>query len=145
MLIAPFALAAALPLSFEDLADLDTRIATIGSAAPVDRRLKLPRCPLPADIAPMGGNAIAVRCPSLGWRILVPLVAAPQSMSAPDIRKGDIVELYVDGAGFSVSTSATAVEDGRVGNAVRVRPSDGNAPVSVTVLGAGRVRANSIN
>lgn len=145
MLIAPFALAAALPLSFEDLGDLDARIAAIGSAAPVDRRLKLPRCPLPADIAPVGGNAIAVRCPSLGWRILVPLVAAPQSISAPDIRKGDIVELHVDGTGFSVSTSAKAVEDGRVGQAVRVRPSDGNAQVSVTVLGVGRVRANSIN
>jgi hypothetical protein len=52
MLIAPFALAAALPLSFEDLADMDARIAAMGSAAPVDRRLKLPRCPLPADIAP---------------------------------------------------------------------------------------------
>ena len=145
MLIAPFALAAALPLSFEDLGAIDARIAAIGSAAPVDRRLKLPRCPLPADIAPVGGNAIAVGCPSLGWRILVPLVAAPQSMSAPDIRKGDIDELYVDGAGCSVSTSATAVEDGRVGQAVRVRPSDGNAAVSVTVVGAGRVRANSIN
>ena len=145
MLIAPFALAAALPLSFEDLGAIDARIAAIGSAAPVDRRLKLPRCPAPAEIAPLGGNAIAVRCPSLGWRILVPLVASPQNTSAPDVRKGDIVELYVDGAGFSVSTSATAVEDGRVGQAVRVRPSVGNAPVSVTVLGAGRVRANSIN
>ena len=145
MLIAPFALAAALPVSFEDLGDIDARIAAIGSAAPVDRRLKLPRCPLPADITPVGGNAIAVRCPSLGWRILVPLVASPQNNSAPDIRKGDIVELYVEGEGFSVSTSATAVEDGRVGHAVRVRPSEGNAPVSVTVLGVGRVRANSIN
>ena len=145
MLIAPFALAAALPLSFEDLGSIDARIAAIGSAAPVDRRLKLPRCHAPAEIAPLGGNAIAVRCPSLGWRILVPLVAPPQNMSAPDIRKGDIVELFVDGAGFSVSTSATAVEDGRVGHAVRVRPNGGNAPVSVTVLGAGRVRANSIN
>ena len=145
MLIAPFALAAALPVSFEDLGDIDARIAAVGRAAPVDRRLKLPRCPMPADIAPVGGNAIAVRCPSLGWRILVPMVAPPQSTAAPDIRKGDIVELYVDGAGFSVSTSATAVEDGRVGQSVRVRPSDGNAPVSVTVLNAGRVRANSIN
>ena len=145
MLIAPFALAAALPLSFEDLGEIDARIAAIGSAAPVDRRLKLPRCPTLAEIAPMGGNAIAVRCPSLGWRILVPLVASHQNASAPDIRKGDIVELLVDGSGFSVSTSATAVEDGRVGNVVRVRPSDGNAPVSVTVLGAGRVRADSIN
>lgn len=145
MLIAPFALAAALPLSFEDLGAIDARIAAVGSAAPVDRRLKLPRCPVPAEIADIGGNAVAVRCPSLGWRILVPLVAARQNQSEPDIRKGDTVELFVEGAGFSVSTSATAVEDGRVGRAVRVRPTDGNAPVSVTVLGAGRVRANSIN
>ncbi len=145
MLIAPFALAAALPLSFEDLGNLDARIAAVGSAAPVDRRLKLPRCPLPAEIAPVGGNAIAVRCPSLGWRILVPMTAAPQNQSEPDVRKGDTVELFVEGAGFSISTSATAVEDGRIGHAVRVRPGDGNAPVSVTVTGAGRVRANSVN
>ena len=145
MLIAPFALAVALPLSFEDLGDIDARIAAIGSAAPVDRRLKLPRCAVPADVAPAGGNAIAVRCPSLGWRILVPLLASPQNTSVPDIRKGDIVELNVEGEGFSVSTSATAVEDGRVGHVVRVRPSEGIAPVSVIVINAGRVRANSIN
>lgn len=145
MLIAPLALAAALPLSFEDLGDIDARIAAIGSAVPVDRRLKLPRCPAPAEIVPVDRNALAVRCPSLGWRILVPLVPPPQSPSEPDVRKGDVVELFVEGAGFSVSTAATAVEDGRVGHTVRVRPSDGNAPVSVTVLGPGHVRANSIN
>mgnify|MGYP000502904667 FL=1 len=64
MLIVPIALAAALPAAFEDLAQIDLRIAALGVAAPVDRRLKLARCPQPAEIGELGGNAVAVRCPN---------------------------------------------------------------------------------
>lgn len=142
MLIAPIALAAALPAIFEDLDQLDARVAALGAAAPVDRRLKLSRCPQPVEIGEIGGNAVAVRCPTLGWRILVPLKADAQNASEPDIRKGDVVDLAVDGAGFSVSASATALEDGRVGRSIRVRTSPENAPVSAAVLGAGRARIN---
>lgn len=142
MLIAPFALASVLPSSFEDLAQIDARIAAFGVAAPVDRRLKLARCPQPAEIGEFGGNAIVVRCPSLGWRILVPLQASALTPSDPDVRKGDVVDLTVDGDGFSVSASATALEDGRVGRSIRLRTSQENAPVSASVVGAGRARIN---
>lgn len=145
MLIAPIALASALPSAFEDLAEIDARVAMLGAASPVDRRLKLTLCPVPAEIAQTASNAIAVRCPALGWRILVPLVAPAQSQQAPDIRKGDVVELSVAGSGFSVSTMATAQEDGRVGRSMRVRTNGANAPISVSVLGAGRVQSNSVN
>lgn len=145
MLIAPIALTAAIPVAFEDLAEMDARIAVIGAASPVDRRLKLARCPAPAELTQTSANAVAVRCPALGWRILVPLVAPAQSQQAPEIRKGDVVELSVAGTGFSVSTMATALEDGRIGRSLRVRTSDANAPISVSVTGPGRVLSNSVN
>lgn len=142
MLIAPFVLASVLPVAFEDLDLLDSRIAAIGVASPVDRRMKLSRCPQPAEIGEIGGNAIAVRCPALGWRILVPLQSSPQRAAEPDIRKGDVVELAAEGSGFSVSATATALEDGRVGRSIRLRTSPESAPVSASVTGAGRARIN---
>ncbi len=142
MLIVPIALASALPAVFEDLDIIDTRIAALGAAAPVDRRLKLSRCPQPAEIGEIGGNAIAVRCPALGWRILVPMHTSPQRAAQPDVRKGDVIELAVEGSGFSVSTSATALEDGGVGRSIRLRTSPESAPVSASVIGAGRARIN---
>lgn len=142
MLIAPIALAAALPAAFEDLDQIDARIAVLGAANPVDRRLKLSRCPRPVEIGEIGGNAVAVRCPALGWRILVPLQATAQREAEPDIRKGDVVDLSVDGDGFSVSASATALEDGRAGRAIRLRTSAENPPLTASVLGAGRARIN---
>lgn len=145
MFIIPLSLAAALPVAFEDLDLLDARIAAFGAAAPVDRRLKLARCTGPADIVPAGSNAVAVRCASAGWRILVPLSASPQSTAAPTIRRGDVVDLMVEGAGFSISTAATAVEDGRVGQTLRVRTGDANPPVSGSVVAAGQVLINSGN
>lgn len=146
MFLAPLALAAALPAAFEDLADLDARIAAWGTAAPVDRRLKLARCPAMLDIAPLGANAVAVRCTPLGWRILVPLVqSARNAEGTPDIRKGDEVEISAEGDGFSISMPAIAMEDGRTGVAMRVRTSPGNPPFSVTVTGPGRARTLSSN
>lgn len=141
MLIAPIALAAALPSAFEDLDMIDTRIAAIGVATPVDRRMKLSRCPQPAEIGEIGGNAVAVRCPALGWRILVPLQVTAQH-TGPDVRKGDVIELGVEGSGFSVSASATAMEDGRIGHSIRLRTSPESAPVSASIIGAGRARIN---
>lgn len=142
MLIAPIALASALPAAFEDLDQLDARIAVLGAAAPVDRRMKLSRCPQPAEIGEIGGNAVAVRCPALGWRILVPMQAGPQRASDPDVRKGDVVDLAVEGEGFSVSATATALEDGRIGRSIRLRTSPESAPVSASITGAGRARIN---
>lgn len=144
MLAIPILVAAIQPPMFEELDLIDARIAEIGTAAPVDRRLKLARCPAPADIAPAGGSAIAVRCPALGWRILVPLTAPAHAFS-PDVRKGDIVDLTVEGAGFSISTAATAVEDGRIGQTMQVRTGDKTAPISTAVLGAGRVVVPAAN
>jgi flagellar basal body P-ring formation protein FlgA len=146
-LILPFVLIAA-PLSaqqFEDVAALDAQVATVAEAAqPIDRRLKLARCPESVAIDPPALGAVAVRCKSLGWRIRVPLVQSPQAEAVSEviIRRGDAVELISDGDGFEVSTRGTAMEDGRVGKGIRVKSSTAATITQGTVTAAGTVQMN---
>jgi len=120
-----------------------------GQLAPIDRRLKLARCPVPATIDPPALGAIAIRCEAIGWRIRVPLSRiADMPMAAksrPVVRKGDPVELFVDGGSFSVSTGAIAQEDGAPGDRIRIK-SDPKAPVMIAeVVDGGRVRLPGFN
>jgi flagellar basal body P-ring formation protein FlgA len=143
----PLALFAA-PLNaqqFEDIAALDAIVATVAEAAqPIDRRLKLGRCPENVAIDPPALGAVALRCKSLGWRIRVPLVQSAKAETASEIiiRRGDAVEVISGGNGFEVSTSGTAIEDGRLGKAIRVKSSTGTATTLGTVTAAGTVRMN---
>jgi flagella basal body P-ring formation protein FlgA len=141
--------------SFENINTLEARLVAAlgadigtpgGPVAPIDRRLKLARCPAPATIDPPALGAIAIRCEAIGWRIRVPLdraatAAAPMTAKAqPLVRKGDPVELFVETASFSVSTGVIAQEDGAMGDRIRVR-SDPKAPVMIAeVVDGGRVR-----
>ena len=150
---------------FEDIARLQGRVVAAldaaigqpgGPVAPIDRRLKLAACPAPVTIDPPALGALPLRCEPLGWRIRVPLVRvpgaatvqqasyAPQPPQAPPvIRRGDPVELFSGTAGFTVSTSAIAQEDGRSGGRVRVK-TDPRGPVIIgEVVDNGRVRAAS--
>lgn len=133
---------------FEDLNLLQARIsAYLGQAGaeasqvqPLDQRLRLARCPEPATIDMAVRGELIVRCPTIGWRLRVPVtmpMAAAQS--AIVIRRGDNVELAVGGRGFSVVSTATAMEDGREGGVVRVKSSTGTATVTGRVDGPGRV------
>lgn len=162
MTIRPFILLGAMLLpcaaqaqtaSFENINTLEARLVAAlgadigtpgGPAAPIDRRLKLARCPMPATIDPPALGAIAIRCEAIGWRIRVPLDhAAAASMAekaAPIVRKGDPVELFVETGSFSVSTGAIAQEDGAMGDRIRVR-SDPKAPIMIAeVVDGGRAR-----
>ena len=79
---------------FEDVASLDAQVAVNAEAAqPIDRRLKLARCPEAVLIDPPALSAVAVRCKSLGWRIRVPLVQAAKN-AAPEIviHRGDAID-----------------------------------------------------
>ena len=143
----PLALLAA-PLSaqqFEDIAALDVQVAAVAEAAqPIDRRLKLARCPenVVIDLPALG--AVALRCKSLGWRIRVPLVQSAKAESPSDIiiRRGDAVEVISSGNGFEVSTSGTAMEDGSLGKGIRVKSSTGTTTMLGTVTAAGTVQIN---
>jgi flagellar basal body P-ring formation protein FlgA len=142
--------------SFQDIADLEIQVqASLGAgigepggpAQPIDRRLKLKPCPEPATIDPPALGAVAVRCQSLGWRIRVPLTrgagqiyaaAAPIKVE-PVIRKGDQVELTASSGSFSVSTVATAEQDGAPGERIRVRSEAKKGVVIGVVTEDGRV------
>ena len=144
---------------FENLEQLEMQLAAAlganigepgGPAHPIDRRLKLAACPTPATIEPPALGAATIRCAPLGWRIRVPLtrgatapasVAGPASSEprgAPVIRRGDRVELLVQGAGFTVSTALTAEQDGAPGDRIRLRGDRAAAPVTAEVTADGR-------
>ncbi|QJU56881.1 flagellar protein [Sphingomonas sp. AP4-R1] len=136
-----------------------------GPASPIDRRMKLATCQQPVTIDPPALGAVALRCPSIGWRIRVPIqrlqttstvsaaaysAAAPMPMKVePVVRRGDPVDLVADTGGFSVSVSATAQEDGAPGKRIRVKTEQDGKPqgqiVFAEVVEAGRVRLPGFN
>lgn len=147
LFVLPLALLAA-PLhaqQFEDVAALDAQVATVAEAAqPIDRRLKLARCPEAVTVDPPALGAVAVRCVPLGWRIRVPLVQSAKAEAASEIiiRRGDAVELISSGDGFEVSSRGTAIEDGRIGKAIRVKSPTGPLAITGIVTAGGAVRIN---
>lgn len=154
-----FAISAALVLTvgaaraaspaFEDLDALDAKASVFlgGTAADagrlalaVDRRLRLVRCPEAVVFAPAGPGAIAARCPSLGWRLRIPVVGGGAAeVGELVIRRGDAVRLSYVGSGFEISTDAAALDEGHMGGVVRVKPSTGSATVTARVRGPGDV------
>ncbi len=157
---------------FENLDRLDGLVAmTVGAnigepggpVAPIDRRLRLKPCPaIPKVEGPVFGAAI-VSCAETGWRVRVPLAAAPADRAplfagttsaragapraAPAetvVKKGDPVELVAGSDAFSVSRLMIADEDGAVGQMIRVREDNKSTPISARVERAGRVRAPTI-
>lgn len=119
------------------------------TATPIDRRIKLARCPEQAEIAAIDAQTLAVRCASLGWRLRVPMTApvgasvettgfARPASGAPVVRRGDNVRVSIDTGSFSVGYSAVAMQDGRVGETIALRGNDAKSPLSATVTGPGR-------
>ena len=166
----PFA-ALALPLpalaqGFENLEMLDNRVAAAlganigepgGATTPIDRRLRLQACPQPVEIGEPVAGALAVRCAPLGWRIRVSIVpsattrqvaaASSQQQARPEpvVHRGDQIELVAIAQGFTVSTLATAEQDGAPGDRIRVRTERRTAPVIGQVLEDGRVALPGFN
>jgi flagella basal body P-ring formation protein FlgA len=143
--------------AFEDLGQLEMVVAAAlgagigepgGASRPLDRRLKLKACPEPAVIAPPALGAVAVSCPSVGWRIRVPLVYTPRAAvqtlaqaapAEPIVRKGDQIELTASSGAFTVSTVAVAEQDGVPGARIRVRSEGRKGAVIGVVMEDGRV------
>lgn len=163
------AIAGAAP--FQDLAAVERAVviaagadigAPGGPVAPIDRRLKLAECPKLA-VDPVLMNALTVRCPALGWRLRVPLVAGgaasasapqagvqsvayhPEPKAAPVIRRGDPVDLIAGSQNFQVSTGAVAQEDGAPGARIRVKSDGKNGIILAEVIGEGQVRIHGFN
>jgi flagella basal body P-ring formation protein FlgA len=133
----------------EDLDALDARVAVfLGGtpadagqrAQPVDRRLRMVKCPEGVAIDPPAMGAVSVYCASKGWRLRVSVLGMAAAQPAEIvIRRGDSVELAYVGSSFDVTTSATALDDGRAGGMVRVKTLTGTSSVTARVRGPGAV------
>ena len=127
------------------------------TAVPIDRRIVLASCPEQPAISALDAQALAVRCPSLGWRLRVPMLGAPTggmvdmaaaapvrtarpAASAPVIRRGDNVRVSIDAPNFSIGYAAVATQDGAIGDTIALRGADAKNLLSATVTGPGRAR-----
>ena len=121
------------------------------AAVPIDRRIKLARCPEQPAVTALDAQTLAVRCAPLGWRLRVPLTgpagAAPMQASfaapaatAPVVRRGDNVRVTIESETFTVSYSAIATQDGRLGETIALRGNDAKNMLSAVVTGPGRAR-----
>lgn len=156
----PMLLQAAGAGGFENPEALDGAIAGwlaqeggAAEAVPVDRRLRLAACPVPAVIEPGQGGALTVRCVARGWRIRVPLVdengarpaTAARARSETLVERGQQVTAVVQSRGFIVSTAATAIESGGAGDRIRLRTGPRSAPIVGVILSDGRVAISGLN
>ncbi len=136
-------LAVAVPLAaagFADPAAIDQAVAQFtgvptgapgGARLPVDRRLRLAACPQPFALEWYGSrrDSVLVQCPvPNGWRIYVPVEAAPRAAAAAPAQKapnavvrGEAVNITVSGRGFTLSRQGEALDSGAVGDWIRVR------------------------
>jgi flagella basal body P-ring formation protein FlgA len=153
--------AAAAPAGATDLAALERRAIDFagagigeegGPAQPIDRRLRLADCAQTPELSwrTERRDAIVIRCADPGsWRIFVPVRAAAPAASPsaaravtaraePVIRRGDLVTLSADSAGFSVSSDGVAMGDAAPGARFAVRIAGARAPVQAIATEAGR-------
>lgn len=149
---------AALPPA-QDLDQLEQMVVTAlhadvgqpgGPLVPIDRRMRLAACPTGIQIDPPNAGAVNVRCTTAGWRLRIPLSRMPVASAAavgdagfaasPDIRKGDPVQLIAKGPSYSITADATAMEDGRIGNRIRVSSVTKGSILFAEVVDVGKVR-----
>ncbi|HTM95196.1 MAG TPA: flagella basal body P-ring formation protein FlgA [Croceibacterium sp.] len=137
----------ALAQGFADPAEIDREVAAFlgvpaaqaGSAfIPVDRRLRLASCaqPLALDWQGTRRDSVLVQCPGI-WKIYVRTAGPAAALAVAGVKRGQPVSMSVRGTGFSVSQTAQALEDGAVGDWVRVRVGkDSEVQARVTRPGA---------
>ncbi|MDE1917766.1 MAG: flagella basal body P-ring formation protein FlgA [Sphingomonadales bacterium] len=156
--IAPFfALLLASPAlaqgAFTDPAAIDAAVAdftghaigsTGGAAMPVDRRLRMTTCRSPLSVSWRGvrRDSVIVECPDPGsWHLYVNVRSAPQASAA--VQRGEAVAIVVSGDGFAVSQPGEAMDNGAVGDWIRVRSvRDGTAkgePIRARITRPGEV------
>lgn len=166
-----FALTLAAPAmanDFQSTAMLDTIVAQFtgkaigevgGARAPVDNRLKLASCAAPQlEWRTPAQDAVVVRCMAPGWRIFVPVNAAPQpkpveaaatakpvpaAKAEAVIRRGDAVSVEVNAAGFSITREGVAMSDAPAGGRLTIRMDEKKPPIQAIAIEAGRARLSS--
>lgn len=129
---------------YQDLDALDARVAAAlqggAEAVPIDRRIKLAACPQEPEISGPLAGAVSVRCTSLGWRLRVAVNGASAPSGAPVqpvVHRGDAIELVSRGAGYSVTSVGTALDEGPAGGSIRVKIPTSPFPVAAVIARAG--------
>jgi len=163
---------AQVPQNFENLDRLDSLVAMSigaergqpgGQIAALDRRLRLKPCPEQPLVEAGAGSFATVSCPSVGWRLRVPLApmqGAQSAQMAPGpqmaqryaaapatgtiVKKGDPVQLMAGNDSFTISRMMIADEDGAAGALIRVRQEPKATPVLARVEAMGVVRVPGI-
>jgi flagella basal body P-ring formation protein FlgA len=127
-----------------------------GARAPVDTRLKLAHCAAPQlEWRSDAKDAVLVRCMAPGWRVYVPVNAAPQPKpiaapvaqraaplvkAEPVIRRGDPITIEAGATGFSITREGVAMNDAAPGARLLVKIDDKRQPIQAVALEQGRAR-----
>jgi len=126
-----------------------------GARAPVDTRLKLAACAAPQlEWRSEAKDAVLVRCMAPGWRVYVPVNAAPQprpvaaaparavavAKAEPVIRRGDPITVEAGAAGFSITREGVAMNDAAPGARLLVRVDEKKQPIQAVAIEQGRAR-----
>lgn len=146
--------AAAQSAGFANLAEIDRLVAQFsglppGAIPPTDRRLRLRACDAPLALAwhNTRRDTVRVECPRPGgWKLFVALGSAAREViphETPLVRKGEPVIIHIEGSGFSIATSGTALDNGGAADQVRVRPDGTKASLNGRVEAAGTVTVGS--
>lgn len=158
LLAAPAALGAP---AFQDTGAIDRAVTAFtahaigeegGARTPIDARLRLASCPMVALAwRTEAHDAVTVTCSGPDWRLFVPVVRAPGSITAapgvaalpvvkaaPVIKRGDpvLVEAGIDG--FSVTREGIAMGDAAPGGRFLVKVEDAKGPVQAVATADGR-------
>lgn len=89
---------------------------------------------------PAGVNAVQVVRPG-GLRATLP-AAGGRTIADAAIRRGESVNLVYQAPGMSLNMRARALEDGAVGQTIRLQNTSSNRTIDAVVTGPGAARAN---
>ena len=90
---------------------------------------------------PPGVNAVQVIRPG-GARATLPATTGGRTISDAAVRRGDFVNLVYEMPGMSLNMRARALEDGAVGQGIRLLNTSSNRTIDAIVTGPGSARAN---
>lgn len=135
------------PLAAADLAGL-RQAAEAAAGAPVrlDPRLSVPDCPGGFRFTAQA-RALRIECPANGFVTVAPVargLGAPGSVGEPGlalVRRGELVTVLHEGAGFAVSVEAIAETSGAAGQRIMLRNRSSGARLAALVLADGRLLA----
>lgn len=129
---------------------LDKEQGEVGGAQqPMDRRLRLKKCPMSPVIEKRDNRLAVITCEPLNWRISVPLVRQSNSRGRASqlqmmVKRGQPVLLVAQKHGFLVSRQMQADRSGRLGDIIPVRATRKSRPILAEIVGQGRVALPSL-